>query len=130
MDQTREYQIKVVADNIRRLRKAADLSQAELAFQAEISSVAMYESGKRYPSPEHMAKIAKALGVTVSALTQDPKSPRLDADAGKSETKDALIGRLVALLGRLDEAQIRTFLNVAESKVSLSDNSISPRKVR
>lgn len=131
MDETREYQVKVVADNIRRLRKSAGVSQAELAFRAEISSVAMYESGKRYPSPEHMAKLAKALGVSVSTLTSDPSGERPAPESPHGESKDALIGRLVALLPSLDEAQIRTFLRTAEaSQPAVTDHSVSPRKVR
>lgn len=60
------------ARNIRALRIAAGLSQAELADKAGIerTRVSRYECGYKYIPPSDLAKLAAALGVTADELTR------------------------------------------------------------
>jgi Zn-dependent peptidase ImmA (M78 family)/transcriptional regulator with XRE-family HTH domain len=59
-----------LSQNLRRLRDAKKLSQAELAERAELSRVAYgsIESGTAQPKVETLLRIAKALGVKVQDL--------------------------------------------------------------
>jgi transcriptional regulator with XRE-family HTH domain len=58
------------AANLRRLRKAAEISQEELAFRADIhrTQVSFIEGGKRMPRLDTLVKLAGALGVTANDL--------------------------------------------------------------
>jgi transcriptional regulator with XRE-family HTH domain len=60
------------AFNVRRLRVAADISQEELAFRADIhrTQVSLIESGERLPRLETLVKLAGALGVTTNDLVE------------------------------------------------------------
>ncbi|MCH7825658.1 MAG: helix-turn-helix transcriptional regulator [Acidobacteria bacterium] len=63
-----------LSENIRRLRKAADLSVSEAARKAGIHRVAWteIEQGKNAnPTTSTLSKIAGALGVTVAELFVD-----------------------------------------------------------
>jgi transcriptional regulator with XRE-family HTH domain len=61
---------KQVGINVRRLREGRDLSQEELAFEAELhrTYISQVERGVRNPTVTVVAKIAKALGVTPDLL--------------------------------------------------------------
>jgi transcriptional regulator with XRE-family HTH domain len=61
---------KQVGINVRRLREGRDLSQEELAFEAELhrTYISGVERGVRNPTVTVVAKIAKALGVTPDQL--------------------------------------------------------------
>ncbi|MHA1538967.1 MAG: helix-turn-helix domain-containing protein [Alphaproteobacteria bacterium] len=58
---------KTVGQNIRRMRRARDISQENLALEAgsERSYLSMIERGKANPSVEMLARIARALDVEV-----------------------------------------------------------------
>jgi transcriptional regulator with XRE-family HTH domain len=58
------------AANLRRLRKAAGLSQEELAFRADIhrTQISFIEGGRRLPRLDTLVKLAGALGVTTNDL--------------------------------------------------------------
>jgi transcriptional regulator with XRE-family HTH domain len=57
---------------VRRLRQARQLSQEKLAFISNIHRTYLggIERGERNPSLKNIAKIAEALGVTLSELFQ------------------------------------------------------------
>jgi transcriptional regulator with XRE-family HTH domain len=59
--------------NVRKVRKQRDLTQEELAFEAEIDLTYMggIERGKRNPSLLVMGRIAEALSVPLSRLLAD-----------------------------------------------------------
>ena len=59
-----------VANNIKRLRKEAGLTQRDLSKKLEISAsaIAQYESGKTFPRPEYLSQIATELNVNVMDL--------------------------------------------------------------
>ena len=60
----------IVGKNVRRLRQAAELTQEQLAFEAQIdlTYVGGIERGKRNPSLLVMSRIARALQVDLPAL--------------------------------------------------------------
>lgn len=60
----------IVGKNVRRLRQKADLTQEQLAFEAQIdlTYVGGIERGKRNPSLLVMTRIARALSVDPRAL--------------------------------------------------------------
>ena len=63
----------IVGKNVRRLRLQKGMTQEELAFQAEIdlTYVGGIERGKRNPSLMVLARIADALGVSLTRLLSD-----------------------------------------------------------
>jgi transcriptional regulator with XRE-family HTH domain len=69
-----------VGINVRRLREGRDLSQEELAFEAELhrTYISGVERGVRNPTVTVVAKIAKALGVTPDQLLRQFDSLRAD----------------------------------------------------
>lgn len=69
-----------IGENIRRARKAAGMTQEELAAKAGMykGSIAQYERGLRSPKNEYIKKIASALDVSYSEL--DPDVLGNDAD--------------------------------------------------
>jgi transcriptional regulator with XRE-family HTH domain len=58
-------------DRLRRLRRDAGRTQAQLAAAAELHEVALaaYETGQRVPQVDSVAALARALGVSPLALT-------------------------------------------------------------
>jgi transcriptional regulator with XRE-family HTH domain len=62
--------IKVVAEAVRRARKAADLSQEDLALEAGLDRtyISQVERGKRNVTVVILARIAKALKTTPDRL--------------------------------------------------------------
>ena len=60
----------VLAENIKLLRAQQKLSQADLAYKAEISIpfLSSIERGTKWPYPETLAKLSTALGTSVSSL--------------------------------------------------------------
>jgi transcriptional regulator with XRE-family HTH domain len=67
---------KVLGARLRELREAAGLSQKALAERAGLSqrNVANWELGLREPILSGAVAVAKALGVTVEALLEEPES--------------------------------------------------------
>ncbi len=64
------------------LRRAAGLSQGELAQRLQVSSsaIGMYEQGRREPSAEILVAMARTFGVTVDyLLTGQPMPQEQDA---------------------------------------------------
>ncbi len=60
----------MLGPRIAALRRAAGLSQGELARQLQVSTsaVGMYEQGRREPSAETLVALARVFGVTVDYL--------------------------------------------------------------
>lgn len=63
-----------VAENVRRLRKEAGLSQRALMDKSGTSAVKMIEAGHRPGSISSLQKIANALGVPLSRLFEQPRA--------------------------------------------------------
>jgi SOS-response transcriptional repressor LexA len=66
-----------IAENLRRLRKAAGLGQRELAERAGLtqSAYSRLETGSRRPGVETLSALAAALGVAPGALLAKPPRP-------------------------------------------------------
>lgn len=64
-----------IGENIKNIRKKANLSQKALAEKLGVSQqmIAQYEKGKRHPKIETIDKIATALGVRIVDITRDFK---------------------------------------------------------
>jgi transcriptional regulator with XRE-family HTH domain len=71
--------IRVVAETVRRARKAADLSQEELAFEAgpDRTYISRVERGKRNVTIVVLARIAKALKTTPDRLLVSPRMSKV-----------------------------------------------------
>lgn len=63
----------ILGRNVRRYRKQRNLTQEELAFEAEIDLTYLggIERGKRNPSLLVMGRIANALSISVAKLVSD-----------------------------------------------------------
>jgi transcriptional regulator with XRE-family HTH domain len=61
-----------IGGNIRRIRRAADITQEALALDAEISrpSMTMYERGKRLPRLDVLLKLAAVLEVEPGTILE------------------------------------------------------------
>jgi transcriptional regulator with XRE-family HTH domain len=61
---------KLLAANMKNLRNILGLSQAKLAEKADTASnyIALIETGKRFPTPQMIERIAIALGVDTPEL--------------------------------------------------------------
>jgi transcriptional regulator with XRE-family HTH domain len=100
--------MKTLGERIRELREQKDISLRELAKKLAVSPAFLsdIELGRRYPSDEVLARIAKELGSTVESLKQYDTRPPIE-ELKKMAAANPLMG--VAL---------RRF---AEKKVSASD---------
>ena len=67
----------ILANNLKENRKKCGFSQAKLSEKAEISTqyVAMIEVSRKFPSPEVLERIAKALGIEAYELFVVEPSP-------------------------------------------------------
>ncbi|HEU5254152.1 MAG TPA: helix-turn-helix transcriptional regulator [Solirubrobacterales bacterium] len=67
---------------VRELRRAADLSQEDLAQAAEIPAphLALIESGEHDPTWGDMRRVAQALGVSLEALSELAEEHELDRE--------------------------------------------------
>lgn len=61
---------KELGKNIQRYRKLNRITQEKLAelIGVEINSISSIETGKYFPSPDNLVKIAKALNIEISTL--------------------------------------------------------------
>lgn len=61
---------KRLGKRIQEIRKSRNLTQEELAEMIDIgtSNISYFETGKFYPAPETLGKIAQALGVEIYEL--------------------------------------------------------------
>ena len=77
-----------LSENIRRLRRAAGLSQEELAGRLGVSrqSVSLWEQGVTNPTVENIYAMAEVLGVSFNELMAAPADP---APASEGETVTA-----------------------------------------
>jgi transcriptional regulator with XRE-family HTH domain len=70
------------ADTLQELRKAAGLSQVELAQRSDtaIDTLRKWEQGRNLPNIEAAARLAKAMGVSLDRLAGDgeqtPPAPK------------------------------------------------------
>jgi transcriptional regulator with XRE-family HTH domain len=84
--------IQTVAENVRRARKAAGLSQEELAIEAQLDRtyISQVERGKRNITVAVLARLARAMRTSAAELVSEP----VKAAAGK--LRDSRFGHLAA----------------------------------
>ena len=96
-----------IGERIKAARNNAMLTQAQLAEKCGLAAITIhqYESGKRQPRLEQLAKIARAMGLYVSDLVgEDWRS--VDVNGAWDDTKDPLKARLETAYACLnDEGQ-------------------------
>ena len=65
--------ISMISEKLKEARRKAGYSQQQLADLADVSkeSIYLYEAGKRYPRREQLSKLASALSINISDLTED-----------------------------------------------------------
>lgn len=86
------------------LRKAAGMNQTELAQQLKIScsTVGMYEQGRREPSLETVAAIAKIFGVSIDFLVTGKPSNTLEQQAMEDLILERIPSAQAHMQSRLD----------------------------
>jgi transcriptional regulator with XRE-family HTH domain len=101
-----------VAENLRRLRSAAGLSQARLAEEANVSQqlVSQIERGENV-STKYLPQLARAIGCAVADI--DP-SYQSDSDL----LDDPITRELARLAGKLTDVERRFLLAAAQGIVS------------
>ena len=69
--------VQLLGENVRRHRKAKDMTQERLALDAgmERSYVSDLERGMRNPSVRALGRLAEALGVEPTALLEQSNAP-------------------------------------------------------
>lgn len=112
-----------IGDNIRRLRKAAGMSQARLAAEAGISDTTLqnYEYGTRDVPAKTVRRLAEIFDVTTDhLLCNDAVFPIRGADQDEQRYRDALgiddrLGTIVHAYQTMDERSRCTLQDVAFS---------------
>lgn len=106
--------------NLKRLRNARGLTQAELAEKVEISlsGYAQIEYGTSWPTPKTMGALAEKLGVTEADFFKAENDERV--------SREGLIATIVVTLGSLDDDELRTVLatiRVLPSQLASADRT-------
>lgn len=85
----------ILAANLKRLRKAAGITQEALAERSSCSPtmIGNVEIGKRFPSAELLDKLAAAFGVPIYELFME-QSPAIPWTQAKAEVRDRLAREL------------------------------------
>lgn len=80
-----------LADRLKRARKLADLTQAQVAARigVDTSAVGQWETGKTVPSPTNLTELARLLNVSTDDLL-DVRQPALGPALGKDTMADDL----------------------------------------
>lgn len=86
MERTNEKLVAAFADALRQRRRAANLSQEELAARADVSArfVSFLETKKRQPTLTIIAALSKGLGLSMSEFLLG-----LDATQSATTSKDS-----------------------------------------
>ncbi|MDR2478910.1 MAG: helix-turn-helix domain-containing protein [Treponema sp.] len=80
---------QILSKNLKRLRSQRSLSQEELAEKAEISIpfLSNIERSNKWPYPDTLVRLARALDVEVAALFQDDAPQPADAQVFLAQFK-------------------------------------------
>jgi transcriptional regulator with XRE-family HTH domain len=86
----------ILANNLRENRKRCGLSQAKLSEKANISTqyIAMIEVSRKFPTPEMLERIAKALEIEAHELFLVRTSP----ERAMEKLHDSLAGNIERLI--------------------------------
>lgn len=105
-----------LANNLKKLRKAKGLSQADLASEigAHLTHVSRVETGKYIPSLEFVAKAAKALGITIDFLLSETEDGSQEIRIEDKDLADRL--RLMETLEEREREALFTFIDTMLTK--------------
>ncbi len=83
---------KIVSNNLIKLRKEKNLTQAELAKLINYSdkAISRWETGEVVPDLETIYALSEVFGVPVSAITEEPSEKQAEADAAPSVSQKVL----------------------------------------
>lgn len=97
----------MLGPRIAALRRNAGLSQSELAQKLKISpsAVGMYEQGRREPSVDTLAALAKVFGVSIDYLV----TGKAASDQEQETVSRLLLERVAVTDDRLDGRRVRPF---------------------
>jgi len=87
----------ILANNLKEKRKQHGLSQAKLSEKTDISTqyIAMIEISRKFPSPEVLERIAKALEIEAYELFLVKPSP----ESAMERLHDTLVGNIERIIG-------------------------------
>jgi len=94
---------EILAENMKKHRQKLDITQPELAERANISTnfIGMIEQKRKFPAPEMLERIAKALEIEPYELFAVTPSPQNELEQLRREIKDDIKN---ALGERLEQA--------------------------
>ncbi|GHV90899.1 hypothetical protein AGMMS50268_14020 [Spirochaetia bacterium] len=95
----------IVAKNMKAYRNALGLSQAKLAEKVETSThyIGMIETKIKFPSPEMLERIAKALGIDTIALF----SKEINLPETMKTYRKAALSDLKEVMGQFIDGQLK-----------------------
>jgi transcriptional regulator with XRE-family HTH domain len=111
-----------LAQNLRRFREDAGLTQLQLAEAADVAdaTISRIERGRLAPSAALLAKLAGALRVSVDDLLGPPREQRKLA-------LRAPIARLVAVVRDLDDGQVDDVTKAVKLLLAVGRRTGAPR---
>ena len=107
----------MLADQIKRHRKAAGLTQSEFAkrFHVATGTIGMWETGRREPNYRTLVKLAVFFGVSVDELLGEEEPP------GAAEESGARVpsGEAIVAMARLFDTSTDFLLGLVDDQVRL-----------
>ena len=109
--------------NLRRLRQAAGLTQAQVAEAADVADATLsrIERGRFLPSQDLLVRLADAIGATAAELVKTGGPVRKPA----LRTSEA---RLLALARELDDAQVDDLVRGVKLLLAVGRRGASPAR--
>jgi len=100
----------ILANNLKENRKKCGLSQAKLAEKANITTqyIAMIEVSRKFPTPEMLDRLAKALEIETYQLFIVKPSP----EDAMERLHDTLVGNIERVVGEAVEKAIASKCSV------------------
>ena len=91
----------ILANNLKENRKKCGLSQAKLSEKASISTqyIAMIEVSRKFPTPEVLERLARALEIEAHELFLVKSSP----ESAMEKLHDTLVGNIERVIGEAVE---------------------------
>lgn len=110
--------MSVLGDRLREMRKKRGLTQREVAepIGIAVSTLGMYESGKREPDVDTLKKLARFFNVTVDYLTGS------EMEELSPEEQLRRLGALLRGSGATDE-DVETIMRLLESRRKLREQA-------
>ncbi|MBC8534582.1 helix-turn-helix domain-containing protein [Yeguia hominis] len=107
----------IFSNNLNRLAKEKGVTQADIvcALNCSSSTVSDYFSGKKYPRPDKMQKIADLLGVYISDLTSEKEEPTVCNDKPLNPKAKYLMN----LIDSMNDEELDALERIVDSVIQL-----------